>query len=56
MARKLDVGIKAPAFTLPRDGGGAISLTDFAGKKLVLFFYPRAARPAAPRRRWIFLG
>jgi len=42
MARKLDVGTKAPAFTLPRDGGGALSLADFAGKKLVLFFYPRA--------------
>jgi thioredoxin-dependent peroxiredoxin len=42
MVRKLEVGTKAPAFTLPRDGGGALSLADFAGKKLVLFFYPRA--------------
>jgi len=33
---------KAPAFTLPRDGGGTISLADFAGRKLVLYFYPRA--------------
>ncbi len=32
----------APAFTLPRDGGGSISLADFAGRKLVLYFYPRA--------------
>jgi len=36
------VGAKAPAFTLPRDGGGTISLADFAGRKLVLYFYPRA--------------
>jgi thioredoxin-dependent peroxiredoxin len=35
-------GAKAPAFTLPRDGGGTVSLADFAGRKLVLYFYPRA--------------
>ncbi len=40
--RQLAAGAKAPAFTLPRDGGGSISLADFAGKKLVLYFYPRA--------------
>jgi thioredoxin-dependent peroxiredoxin len=39
------VGTKAPAFTLPRDGGGAVSLKDFAGRKLVLYFYPRADTP-----------
>jgi thioredoxin-dependent peroxiredoxin len=38
----LTQGAKAPAFTLPRDGGGTISLADFAGRKLVLYFYPRA--------------
>ena len=38
-------GMEAPAFTLPRDGGGQISLQDFAGQKLVLFFYPRADTP-----------
>jgi len=42
MARELTVDAKAPAFTLPRDGGGSISLADFAGRKLVLYFYPRA--------------
>ncbi len=41
-ALRLAPGTKAPAFTLPRDGGGAISLADFAGRKLVLYFYPRA--------------
>jgi peroxiredoxin Q/BCP len=39
------VGTKAPAFTLPRDGGGSVSLADFAGRKLVLYFYPRADTP-----------
>lgn len=34
-------GTIAPAFTLPGDGGRTISLKDFAGKKLVLYFYPK---------------
>ena len=34
-------GMKAPEFTLPRDGGGTISLSDYAGGKVVLFFYPK---------------
>ena len=42
MPRELSPGEMAPAFTLPRDGGGSISLADFAGRKLVLYFYPRA--------------
>src|SRR5580700_2988198 len=35
-------GTKAPAFSLPGDGGGTVSLADFTGRKLVLYFYPRA--------------
>jgi thioredoxin-dependent peroxiredoxin len=35
-------GANAPAFSLPRDGGGTVSLADYAGRKLVLYFYPRA--------------
>lgn len=42
-------GAKAPAFQLPRDGGGQVSLADYAGKKLVLFFYPRADTPGCTR-------
>ncbi|WP_454618830.1 peroxiredoxin [Bradyrhizobium cenepequi] len=42
-------GTKAPDFRLPRDGGGEVSLTDFAGKKLVLFFYPRADTPGCTK-------
>jgi peroxiredoxin Q/BCP len=41
--------IKAPTFHLPRDGGGAVSLKDYAGHKLVLFFYPRANTPGCTR-------
>ncbi len=43
--KSLAVGTKAPPFTLPRDGGGTVSLKDFAGRKLVLYFYPRADTP-----------
>jgi thioredoxin-dependent peroxiredoxin len=42
-------GAIAPAFNLPRDGGDSVSLTDYAGKKLVLFFYPRADTPGCTR-------
>ncbi|HUN98163.1 MAG TPA: peroxiredoxin, partial [Bradyrhizobium sp.] len=42
-------GTKAPAFRLPRDGGATVSLADFAGQKLVLFFYPRADTPGCTR-------
>ncbi len=42
-------GAKAPAFRLPRDGGATVSLSDFAGKKLVLFFYPRADTPGCTK-------
>ncbi len=41
MAKKLAAGDKAPDFDLPDDKGGALSLKAFAGKKLVLYFYPK---------------
>ncbi|KJC36141.1 bacterioferritin [Bradyrhizobium sp. LTSP885] len=34
---------------MPRDGGGSVSLKDFADRKLVLFFYPRANTPGCTR-------
>lgn len=46
---RLAEGGKAPAFRLPRDGGATVSLADYAGKKLVLFFYPRANTPGCTR-------
>ncbi|HSV25389.1 MAG TPA: peroxiredoxin [Xanthobacteraceae bacterium] len=45
MAADLTVGAKAPDFRLARDGGGTLSLADFKGKKLVLYFYPKADTP-----------
>jgi peroxiredoxin Q/BCP len=42
MATSLTAGAKAPAFRLPRDGGGEVSLAEFHGRKLVLYFYPKA--------------
>jgi thioredoxin-dependent peroxiredoxin len=38
----LAVGDKAPDFRLARDGEGTVALADFKGKKLVLYFYPKA--------------
>lgn len=37
----LAAGMTAPAFALPGDGGKTRALSDFAGKKLVLYFYPK---------------
>jgi peroxiredoxin Q/BCP len=37
----VEPGQKAPDFTLPTDGNGSISLSQFAGKKVVLYFYPK---------------
>ena len=45
MSGNLGSGSKAPTFTLPRDGGGTVSLADFKGQNLVLYFYPRADTP-----------
>ena len=47
-------GAKAPAFRLPRDGGDSVALSDFSGKKLVLFFYPRADTPGCTREAIAF--
>ena len=46
---ELAAGMKAPAFALPRDGGGTVSLADFAGRKLALYFYPRADTPGCTK-------
>ena len=37
----LEVGDKAPSFTLPTDGGGTISLKDLKGETVILYFYPK---------------
>ena len=48
------IGAKAPAFTLPRDGGSTVSLADFKGRKLVLYFYPKADTPGCTREAIAF--
>jgi peroxiredoxin Q/BCP len=45
----LSEGAKAPAFQLPRDGGSSVTLADHLGKKLVIFFYPRADTPGCTK-------
>ena len=47
-------GAKAPSFRLPRDGGDSAALADYAGQKLVLFFYPRADTPGCTREAIYF--
>jgi peroxiredoxin Q/BCP len=54
MARELAVGDKAPAFTLAADGGATVSLKDFMGRKLVLYFYPKADTPGCTREAIAF--
>ncbi|VAV99363.1 Thiol peroxidase, Bcp-type [hydrothermal vent metagenome] len=41
----LEIGQKAPGFSLPDENGRMISLDDFTGKKLVLYFYPKDSTP-----------
>jgi peroxiredoxin Q/BCP len=49
MGNELKVGQKPPAFSLPRDGGGTVSLAQYKGRKLVIYFYPRADTPGCTR-------
>ncbi len=38
----LELGRKAPAFALPDEEGNEVALSDFAGRRVVVFFYPKA--------------
>jgi len=42
---RLEVGDTAPAFSLQDDAGNTVSLSDYAGKRVVVYFYPRANTP-----------
>jgi len=46
----LAAGDKAPAFSLPDQNGNTVRLTDFAGKKLLVYFYPKADTPGCTRQ------
>lgn len=50
----LEVGTKAPNFTLPDKDGNQVSLSDFLGKKVVLYFYPRDNTPGCTRQACAF--
>jgi thioredoxin-dependent peroxiredoxin len=43
--KMLEQGDKAPAFHVPADDGKALSLADFRGKNLILYFFPKANTP-----------
>ena len=50
----LAVGTQAPAFTLPDKDGNSVSLSDFLGKKVVLYFYPKDSTPGCTRQAQAF--
>ena len=52
----LKVGDKAPNFTLNDKDGNAVSLSDFAGKRVVLYFYPKDNTPGCTRQACAFAG
>lgn len=52
----LEKGAKAPLFTLPDKDGNAVSLSDFLGKKVVLYFYPKDNTPGCTRQACAFAG
>ena len=45
----LEPGSRAPSFKLKRDGGGTLSLAEFKGRNLVIYFYPKADTPGCTR-------
>lgn len=50
----LEVGMKAPDFTLKDKDGREVSLSDFKGKKVVLYFYPKDNTPGCTRQACAF--
>ncbi|KQO82505.1 MULTISPECIES: thioredoxin-dependent thiol peroxidase [unclassified Frigoribacterium] len=45
MATKLEKGAAAPSFTLEDESGSPVSLSDFAGRNVIVYFYPAASTP-----------
>ncbi len=52
----LEVGMKAPDFSLKDQNGDTVSLSDFLGKRVVLYFYPRDNTPGCSRQACAFAG
>ncbi|WP_312714980.1 thioredoxin-dependent thiol peroxidase [Corynebacterium flavescens] len=48
-AKRLEVGDTAPAFSLPDDAGHTVFLSDYAGKRVLVYFYPRANTPGCTK-------
>lgn len=52
----LTIGTKAPNFSLQNSKGETVSLSDFLGKKVVLYFYPKDNTPGCTRQACAFAG
>ena len=52
----LETGVRAPEFTLCDQEGKKISLSDFLGKKVILYFYPKDNTPGCTRQACAFAG
>ena len=52
----LEIGVKAPDFTLSNQEGVSVSLSDFLGKRVVLYFYPKDNTPGCTRQACAFAG
>lgn len=52
----IEAGMKAPDFTLPDKDGNDVSLSDFIGRKAVLYFYPKDNTPGCTRQACAFAG
>ena len=52
----LEIGMKAPNFTLKDKNGNNVSLSDFLGKRVVLYFYPKDNTPGCTRQACAFAG
>lgn len=52
----LNIGDKAPNFTLPDKDGSPVSLSDFLGRRVVLYFYPKDNTPGCTRQACAFAG
>ena len=50
----LEIGMKAPGFALSDKDGNTVNLTDYAGRKVVLYFYPRDNTPGCTRQACAF--